>query len=144
MVCFENQEFYVKKDMDSPVVFGAVLLHQHFRTLGYRSWFDSRHARISLERFSDTVSQILQVTGRRNMSYSAATCRNNTRSSLTLNFRHGLSLGLTGEGGLTATASVSMVESRNLYARRQKKEKLQHFNTAGGHLCMKQKKNNVT
>ena len=115
--------------MDSIVVFGAVLLHQHFRTLAYRSWFYSRHARISLERFSDTVSQLLQVTGRRNMSYSATTCRNNTRSSLTLNFRHGLSLGLSGEGGLTATASVSMVESRKCIRRKTKEREastLQH------------------
>ena len=85
------------------------------------------------QRFLDTVSQLPEVTGRRNMSSSATTWRNNTRSSVTLNFRHGLLPGLIGEEGPT---SASMVE---IYIPEDKRKR--HFNTAGGnYLCMKWKK----
>ena len=85
------------------------------------------------QRFLDTVSQLPEVTGRRNMSSSATTWRNNTRSSVTLNFRHGLLPGLIGEEGPT---SASMVE---IYIPEDKRKR--HFNTAGGnYLCTKWKK----
>ena len=85
------------------------------------------------QRFLDTFSQLPEVTRRRNMSSSATTWRNNTRSSVTLNFRHGLLPGLIGEEGPT---SASMVE---IYIPEDKRKR--HFNTAGGnYLCMKWKK----